>query len=587
MQFFGTIQAMDKKSSRWFDSVYEFTETLLAIPSASPGVEGENRCAEKIAELLAADRDALQPILWDTGDGRKNVACLLKSRNPGNSGKTIVLMSHFDTVGVDAFGRFGDASLAFRPAELAEAMRISLKGKRRDASEESAFRALESDEWMFGRGSVDMKSGVAVNIALMREFARPRDDGTRLIDELAGNLLFLSCPDEETESAGVLSAVPELLKLREREGLVYLGVVNTDYTASRDEDESARFIYSGTIGKLLPSFYILGVRTHVGEVFRGVDAAHIAAELVSRINLNAEWIDAWRGSLGGEEITEVAPPPVALQMRDLKPSYNVETAGDAFVYANWLTLTMTPEQAMQKMKDTARAALESVREAVDEAYRKFESLGGQAQPPPATTGQVLDYETLLREAEVRWHVANQAGDFSGWVSAKADEFAKTAKDTRDLSRMLIAELVSVAQIGGPAVVIFFSPPYYPSVMPQENELTRAVKSALKEQDQPIQLRGFYPYISDLSCVRLDDGIEVDSVKKNMPLFDLRDAAHALFYALDSAKLNDIRVLGCPVVNIGPFGSDAHGLYERVHMPYSFETVPQLIFDTICNTLAVA
>src|SRR5690606_32043797 len=152
-------------------------------------------------------------------------------------------------------------------------------------------------------------------------------------------------------------------------------------------------------------------------------------------------------------------------------------------------------------------------------------------------------------------------DFSGWVSAKADEFAKTAKDTRDLSRMLIAELVSVAQIGGPAVVVFFSPPYYPSVMPQENELTRAVKPALKEQDQPIQLRGFYPYISDLSCVRLDDGIEVDSVKKNMPLFDLRDAAHALFYALDSAKLNDIRVLGCPVVNIGPFGSDAHGLYE--------------------------
>ncbi|MFN8387052.1 MAG: M20/M25/M40 family metallo-hydrolase [Anaerolineales bacterium] len=67
--------------------------------------------------------------------------------------------------------------------------------------------ALQSGEWMFGRGSVDMKSGVAINIALMREFARKQENGKRLIDELAGNLLFLSCPDEEARSAGILSAV--------------------------------------------------------------------------------------------------------------------------------------------------------------------------------------------------------------------------------------------------------------------------------------------------------------------------------------------------------------------------------------------
>lgn len=577
---------MEQNSSRWYGSVREITRELIAIPSVSPGAEGENRCAEKIAELLSGGRETLQPLFWDTGDGRKTVACLLKSRHPQNSGKTVVLMSHFDTVGVDDFARFGSPSIAFDVDALANELQVYFEMKLRlgelDTSEQSALQALQSGEWMFGRGSVDMKSGAAINIALMREFARPREDGSRLIDELAGNLLFLSCPDEETESAGILSAVPEMLKLREQEKLEYLGVINTDYTAPRDSDVNTRFIYSGTIGKLLPSFYILGVRTHVGEIFRGVDASHIAAELVSRVNLDPEWIDTWRGELGGEKITEVAPPPVALHMRDLKPSYNVETAGDAFVYVNWLTLTLTPEQAMQKMKDAASAALASVAARIDEAYGKFESLGGQAPRPSDSAGVVLSYKMVYQAAKTRWTAANKEGDFSNWLSNKVDEFRESAKDGRELSRMIVAELAKTAQINGPAIVAFFSPPYYPSAQPQENELTRAARFALEKFDEPIQLRGYYPYISDLSYVRLDDGIEVDSLQKYMPLFDLRDSNNAPFYALDSTKLNLIRDLDCPALNIGPFGSDAHGLYERVYMPYSFETAPELIFQTISN-----
>jgi arginine utilization protein RocB len=578
---------MTQKSARWFDSIRQLTKTLAAIPSVSPDVEAENRCAEKIRELLAFD-DTLQPVFWRTSDGRKNVACLLKSRHPQNAAKTIVLMSHFDTVGVEDFARLGDSNLAFQPDELASAMRNMLEQKRRagglDHPEQSAFQALESGEWMFGRGSVDMKSGVAINIAVMRELARMQENGQRLIDELAGNLLFLSCPDEETESAGVLSAVPELLKLREREGLSYLGVINTDYTAPRDSNRDTRFVYSGTIGKLLPSFYILGVRTHVGEIFRGVDASHIAAELVSRINLNPEWIDSWQGSLGGEKITEVAPPPVALHMRDLKPSYNVETAGAAFVYVNWLTLTLTPEQAMQKMKGAASAALEAVFERIDSSFAEFNSKGGQAQPPPDWTSFILNYEMVYREAKNCWEAANKDKDFSEWLRAKTEEFAAAAKDARDLSRMIVAELVKAAQLSGPAIVTFFSPPYYPPVQPQENELTLAMKFVLKKSNEQIQFRGFYPYISDLSYALLDDGIDIDSMKKYMPLFGLNNARDALYYPLDAAKLDDIRALGCPVVNIGPFGSDAHGPYERVHMPYSFEVVPQIIFDTIYRTL---
>ena len=161
------------------------------------------------------------------------------------------------------------------------------------------------------------------------------------------------------------------------------------------------------------------------------------------------------------------------------------------------------------------------------------------------------------------------------------------QDSRQLSRMIVGELAKVAQINGPAIITFFSPPYYPSAQPQENELTLAVKSVLGKSGEQIQFRGFYPYISDLSYVRLDDGIEIDSLKKNMPLFGMSDKKDTLYYPLDSIKLEDIHTLDCPVVNIGPFGSDAHGLYERVHMPYSFEAVPQIIFETIYNTFTVS
>ncbi len=575
---------MTQNPSRWFDTVREMTETLVSIPSVSPDAGAENRCAEKIHEMLAVD--SLSPIFWDTTDGRKNIAFLLKSDNPNNTGATIVLMSHFDTVGVEDFARFGDSNLAFQPNELAKVMQATLEQKDSlTSSEQSALTALHSGEWMFGRGSVDMKSGIAVNIAIMREFARKQQNGKRLIDGLAGNLLFLSCPDEETESAGILSAVPELLKLREQENLKYLGVINTDYTAPRDADENKRYMYSGTVGKLLPSFYILGVRTHVGEIFRGIDASHLAGELVSRVNLNPAWIDSWSGVLGGDEITEVAPPPVALHMRDLKPSYNVETAGEAFVYVNWLTLTLTPEEAMNKMKDTAHAALEAVRARRGESFRRFESLGGQAQTPPAWTPSVLDYESLFELAKKGWDNEKHETTFSDWLKSKVDEFRSIAEDGRQLSRMIVAELTKSAQVNGPAIVAFFSPPYYPSVMPQENQITRAMNAALAKQvDHRIQKRGFYPYISDLSYVQLESNVQIESLSRNIPLFGLRDSAGELVSSLDEKKLEEIRALDCAVVNIGPFGSDAHGLYERVHMPYSFEIAPELIFQTIANAL---
>lgn len=564
----------------WSDEVLQLTKKIMGLPSISPNVVDENNCANLIKDLVSAQyENKKSPDLisnfWVAKDGRKNFASLLRSKK--NSSKTIILMAHFDTVGVDDFARYGNSAIAFQPDSLAQAMREYFQSKDvLDISEKSAWTALQSGDWLFGRGSVDMKSGVAINIAIFRAFAKPDENGTRLIDALDGNLLLLACPDEETESVGVLSAVPNLLTLREKENLDYIGVINTDYTAPRDENQNTRYIYSGTVGKLLPSFYVVGVRTHVGEVFRGVDASQIASELVREINLNPAWMDTWTGKLGNELITEVSVPPVALQMRDLKRSYNVETAGDAFVYINWLTLQMTPLKAMTMMKVAAEQALGHVMKRVEESYLAFVKMGGQSQTPPEWNSLVMDYQELIQRAVEQLEDKN----INQWLNDKIDKFSETAKDSRELSSLLVAELTKLAKINSPTIVTFFSPPYYPSVLPEDNELTRVVASVINDFDEEIQLRAFYPYISDLSYLRFEDASGVESLKKYMPLFDV---AKEDVYSLDSNKLNQIQALNCPVINIGPFGSDAHGLYERVYMPYSFETVPQIIFQTIKST----
>ena len=587
--------------SNFYNETKYITISLLTIPSVSPSVDAENRCADKIAELLRApflDSNAspeLSPQFWPTSDGRKNVTCLLESRHPENTGRTIILMGHFDTVGVDDFVALGKSAgvrdsqnLAFAPDELARVFASVLGKKNRDGAltelEQSAFTSLESGEWMFGRGALDMKSGLAIIMAVLREFARVQKDGTRLIDSLRGNLLLLACPDEETESVGVLSALENLIQLRDEKTLNYLGVIYADYTSPRDADESARYVYSGTVGKLLPSFYILGVRTHVGEIFRGVDAAHIAAELVSAISLAPEWLDAWSGEVGGQTVREVAVPPVALRLRDLKPSYNVETAGEAFVYVNWLTHTLTPTQAMTSMRTSAESALERVRARLDSAYSGFNSLGGQAPRPPGWSGVVLEYAQLVERVRLGWDESKSAISFESWLESRAREISATVKDGRELSQRLVAEVVSLSGLSGPAIILFFGPPYYPSLSPQSNVLTDALARVLPHIAAPIQLRGFYPYISDLSYVGMDAGVDVQGLARNLPLLDLADVQGIPFYPLTSARLEAVRALGCAVLNIGPFGRDAHGLFERVHMPYSFGVAPQIIFETVRQAL---
>ena len=81
----------------------------------------------------------------------------------------------------------------------------------------------------------------------------------------------------------------------------------------------------------------------------------------------------------------------------------------------------------------------------------------------------------------------------------------------------------------------------------------------------------------MSYLHLEPAVreQIPALTANMPLWNRG-------YRLNLAAIQEFN---CPLINIGPFGKGAHTLYERVHMPYSFEIVPEIIYQTIKELFA--
>ena len=64
--------------------------------------------------------------------------------------------------------------------------------------------------------------------------------------------------DEEDGSHGIISSLTELKRLRDVHRFDYVAAINADFVSPRYNGDPNRYIYKGTVGKLLPSFFITG-----------------------------------------------------------------------------------------------------------------------------------------------------------------------------------------------------------------------------------------------------------------------------------------------------------------------------------------
>jgi len=485
--------------------------------------------------------------------GRFSVVARLEGRKD-ESKKTVIMIGHTDTVGISDYGDF--KGLATKPEALIEALKtVTLS--------EEAKADLDSGEWLFGRGILDMKCGVATIMCILEMLSQD-------VDNLSGNIVFAAVGDEEGNSGGMLSVVPELVRMQESEGYEYLAVMDTDYMAPRYEGDEDRYIYIGTVGKLMPSFYVIGKETHVGDPFKGLDPNQIAGAIIHKINKNVAFSDVADG--------EVSLPPITLQQRDQKEEYSVQIARSTNLYFNYATHKSTPDEVMSKMIRAAHEAFSDVVNVLNERYDIYCKASRMAHKLLPWRARVISYQALYEAVKEERGVAVLEAHLD---ALKAEMLKDPAIDERLFGQRIVEAVHSLWSFKDPIVIVYFSPPYYPHNFVKGNwakdvRLLEAVENAIQAQGgaRKVVSRKFYPYISDLSFVSAPKSERIVALQNNMPAYGSR-------YKL---PIEEMQKLSLPVVNIGPYGKDAHQFTERIQRDYSFNVAPQLVYDTLLGLL---
>ncbi|RYM02721.1 M20/M25/M40 family metallo-hydrolase [Sporolactobacillus sp. THM7-7] len=529
------------------EQVENTTKWLVEIPSVN-GTNGEIKIAEEIAERVRAypyfkehpDQVWFYPIPWDKL-GRKSVFALIRGKGPSN--RTVIFHSHMDTVDVKDFGQL--EKNAYQPNELERFFKNWTENK------EICQQALSGD-WMFGRGCLDMKSGIAVHLANFLYFSENTD-------KFDGNILLMINPVEETSHEGIIAATEELLRLRKEEKLDFVAAINNDYTSSFYSGDQKKYIYTGAVGKVLPSFYVYGRETHVGQTLNGIDPTYVTSELNRLINNNVELSESVKN--------EMVLPPCVLLQREIKERYNVQTPITSYIYFNYMIYERSPKEIVEQLKKIAKKAARNTQKHYEAQYQHFLENNG-------LPGQMLSWKLKVYTfAAFCRHLSDQGID----VKKVSDQvyFENQERDIREIAFKIVDKLRTLDKQMQPCIILFFAPPYVPYTYIQgknkrELELLdiveRETQACSQSSGEVFAIKRFFPYLSDSSYLSLIDvSSEMNALTDNFPEWD----------KMGQVPIANLRRLDIPSINLGVYGKDAHKWTERVYKPYSFETLPLL------------
>ena len=237
------------------DELIESLRDLIRIPSINPpppdAPDGELRAARWIAASL--EDAGLVPEVFEPVQGRGSVTARL--RGDGSGGEPLLLLGHLDVV----------------PAPP-------------ERWTHDPFAGDVADGYIWGRGAVDMKDLVAMELTVIRMLAAEarhagRDPATDPVPGLTRDILFASTADEEAGGLnGIATLVLERPELLQAAGAINeSGAVATTYAGRR-------FYPIGVAEKGYAVYRITvrGTWGH-GSMPRDDNAAVLAARIVARL----------------------------------------------------------------------------------------------------------------------------------------------------------------------------------------------------------------------------------------------------------------------------------------------------------------
>lgn len=527
---------------------------LVAIPSVT-GTDQEARAADWIAGRLrkspwfSENPECLRRMTCNLPEAEipmEAVFALVRTWRPTR--KTLLFIGHFDVVDPDVYGSL--QPWAYDPEILSQKLRTIELPPQVGAD-------LESGRFLFGRGTMDMKAGVAIEMDILEEFAENRD----LYDV---NLAMLIVGDEEGNNGGMRAAVPLLTELCEELGLDIEAVINTEPSDAGLPGNTEPVIFSGTMGKVMPFFYALGQPSHVGSYFQGLSSALLISRITALVEADPEMADSAYG--------ETTLPPICLAQGTRERGYSVTVPDRAYAYFNYVTVGKTPSEILEEMTARARKAAAETCSQLETGLQKLQDRGYSGTAAGNWNVKVMTFDDLAALAE-----RNPA------YSAEMEQFLdglNRSLDLREQGLRLVEKTLDLAGIAGPLVVVGMLPPFLPQRTSLGDSLReRALRKALKGMkeralsDFGISFKEvvFFAGLCDLSYVGSDlTDAELHAMAASTPGWG----------SLYSVPIEAMKVLDCPVVNVGPEGRDAHKMTERLELDYSLRRLPVLLRELI-------
>lgn len=466
----------------------------------------------------------------------------------GTSHKTIVLVNHHDVVDAFDYGSF--KAHAYTPESL------HYHYQNLDFPDD-VKSDLHSKDWLFGRGTADMKAGIAIQLGLLKRYS--------FLNHFEGNLLFISVPDEESLSVGMRNGALLLNSLRDQFQLNYQLLINSEPHQRTSQDEAC--FYEGSVGKTMAVIYVKGYKTHIGQIFEGMNPAFLLSHIVQKTEMNPQFSDIFE--------TEVSPPPSWSFCRDFKACYDASIPEAAGGYLSFLTMQRTPSDILTALKTICYEAFEETLDTMNQHYRRFQKNQGLAEKELPWMPLVYTFSELYEEAQR--HAGNRIDQsLREQYQSLCEAIRKGKCNIPESNFPLIETLIEHLPHNRPLVVIAFSPPYYPHIAnnameqldPHMRQLGPFIDQYARDHLKQNYLRKHYFMgISDLSYTGLQHPEKTKPyIESNMPLWG--DLYTIPFDAMETLQF--------PIINIGPWGKDYHKMTERVYMPDVETDTPELI-----------
>lgn len=471
----------------------------------------------------------------------------------GTNDRTLILTGHYDVVGIEEYGKYQE--LAFQVDSLCEAFADD------ETLDGETVKDLNSDQWIFGRGTADMKGGLALALGLLDLYGKTVMNHPT---EKFCNLLFFAVPDEESYSHGMKGAIALLQQLKVQYSLNYDYCIDLEPCNRRNQSHE---LFLGSVGKCMPAVLVQGAKAHVGECFKGISALGILNQFYLKTELSPQFSDQYE--------QDVCMPPTWLAMRDMKDEYDVSLPYRAYGYMNLLSYQETPETIMGELKIIGWQIWEQYEARIAAYSRTILDLAANDIDRPA--GKVLEFGELItfckKKDPDRFNQHYQ--EISQKIKAK---IISGVYNVPQATVEVMRQVLDWSGITEPVMILAFAPVYYPAYHSDHlngkegagSALMSIMERAASIYGLKLEKKNYFGGISDLSYCGISNPFNQERYSLNTPLWDQG-------YQID---MNGIEALNIPSILFGPWGKDIHQKTERVHIASVTMEIPHILWEIL-------